>query len=241
MSGKTGSQTVAQSLRATFPTARIERHHFLSPETITELRETCALPDADLENAASVLSQCDRAEAFSDADQVISAYRDPMTQSVSAMFQNLAVFNVATVDDALDAFRYVFENREALRRSHRYLDRRRARPVTGFADWFERDFIPVHGVNIYAHHPDRYGTIRFGKFTVYRFESLEDHFAEIFPGLERIDANRSDTKPYASLYREFLTRFVPTAEMLSHYYANRFARTFYPPFTSERMIALPLG
>lgn len=254
MAGKTGSQTIQQTLVASVPNCFVERHHFFSDVTISDLRSVCALPDAIPENANSVLSQCLRAEIcrntiISDhakAKVIISAYRNPYRQSVAAMFQNLPTFlsdfepNVPAtryVERIIDEFTFVFQNRTKLAQSPNFIDRRKARPIIGFTRWLEDDVNITHGVDVYAQEIDEIGTLRFSKglteFLVYKTESLEDNFERIItmiPGVTnyvRTDANRSFEKPYGELYRLFLDQFNLTDEMHSHYYENRFFQHFY--------------
>lgn len=254
MAGKTGSQTIEQTVRASAPGSIIERHHFFSAKTINELRATCALRDAVSENAISVLSQCAQADRCRDtivADwkrpkTIISAYRDPFRQSVAAMFQNLATFIPEYdsrlpaeywIDRLVDQFSYVFRERNILTDSPKFIDRRRVRPVIGFTQWFETDFNLVHNVDVYEHEIDEIGTVRFDNehtsYLIYKTEALEENFDRIvsaIPGIvsvRRIDSNRSADKPYGDLYRLFLETFSLTDEMFSHYYDNSFYKHFY--------------
>lgn len=254
MAGKTASQTIQQTLLASVPGCYVQRFHFFSDKTIEELRETCALPDAVHDNAKSVLSQCARAELcrneiLADTERqkvIISAYRDPFRQSVAALFQNLPVFlpefdaafpAVHWIDQLHNVFSTVFRKREELARSSNFIDRRRARPISGFTRWFEEDFNPTHGVDIYQHPVDDIGSVKFNNgassFVIYKTESLEQNFDRIIsaiPGVEtihRVDANRTTEKPSAELYRLFLETVEITDEMHSHYYENRFYKHFY--------------
>jgi hypothetical protein len=274
--GKVASQSLEVSIILSDRSARVERHHYLESRNLAEVERLCDLAPANSQNFALRGQTVDARKAMVALSQqppenvwILTGIRDPLDLAIAAFFQNLAyycpdytspapdeVFDVSRfnveVDRVIEAFQRQFEaflqrtNAGAGVRDIVELDIRRK--LQNLGDWFDREFKPVHAVDLFELQIGTAPFVRFqterANFIVYRMETFRENFPAILqqlplpPQIKIIDQNVADQKDYAVLYRRFRERFKPTADMMEYYYGGRFFRHCYsgvePLYSPER-------
>ena len=255
--GKMGSLTLEWSIRSSNPDIAVERHHFLLPGYIKQVETFLQTEDASGENADSLRFQIEASRRCFDYLQsnkdrmdltVVSAYRDPLDLAIAGFFQNITTLipAIGLTEDSLktdlrlveETFTDLFHNRERYRYAKHYRHRIGAFILRGILAWFDEDFLPTHGLDVFGCKKDENGWISMQtgsvRYVIYRFETLPFKIKDLvlsIPGTENFvqsNQNISSDKPYNKLYKAFRSVFCPSQEMADYYYDNRFFRFFYP-------------
>lgn len=255
--GKVASQTIEVTICLTDRTARVERHHYLVPDNLSEIERLVVLEPANPQAASLkmqaglglaallALAQTDPKDVY-----ILSGFRDPLDFAISAFFQNLELFypdyrsasNLETeVDRVIDVFTTEFDGflerklAAIAPRNIRELETRRK--LQNMGEWFDNEFKPISGVDVYQidFRADPFVCFRTprARFLIYRMETFRANLPTIVSQLplpEPIkvsDQNLGSDKEYASLYRRFRERFRATPKMIDYYYGSRFFQHFY--------------
>ena len=263
--GKVASQTLEVTIAITDRSAHVSRHHYLEPSNLAEVERLCAEapPGPQVDSlrmqagrgvaALLTLAQTDPRDVF-----VLSGFRDPLDFAISAFFQNLEYFcadySSPGPGEAYDSARFdgevvrvmeLFKNEFSA-----FLERTRAglaprnihelevrRKFQNLGEWFDREFKPIFGVDLFALDIGSHPFIRFnsnrGQFLIYRMESFRENLPAIVSQLplpepiKIANQNLSEDKAYATLYKRFRECFTATPEMMEYYYGGRFFHHFY--------------
>lgn len=222
--GKVGSSTVSTSLKAAG--LHCLDIHVLAPERIlVSLRQHLDDPAFDVvpEHFLDALLAHNAIKA-QDAIRIVTLVRNPIIRNISAVFQNIPASER--------------EDASAI------LARLQAYPVRTPDYWFETDFIPVTGIDIFGENIDRESDhFRFsnGKIEVLvlkleaddaRKSALISEFADKDIALTR--TNEASTKSYYDIYRTIAED--PRA-IRSSYIEECLNLKYFRKFYSEREIA----
>jgi hypothetical protein len=162
---------------------------------------------------------------------VITLVREPIGRNISFYFQNLdMLWKTADAHEKVGLDRLLKE----------YLDRFNHDDTL---EWFDREFNPALGVNLYAHEfPHALGYLRLdtGRHEILVLRSDLDDVSKAkclgeFLGVEGITlapANVSAQKPYAEAHREFLRKVRLPEEYVNRMLDSKYARHFFS--TEER-------
>ena len=231
--GKTGSSTVLATLAEAVPDRPVYQVHHLQPERVERSeRHYRSLPRPIATGhvlAAQYLSR-HRPPTPDDPWDVITLVREPVAQDVSVFFQvgeRRGLFRLdgegrlvepASVDELVERFRTWRDHEDDVR-------------------WFDDDFAPSLGIDVYARPFDaaagfaRYDGDR-ARVLLLRNEDLRRVGSAALGDFLGIDppalvaANVGAEKRYAEVYAEFRSRPVP-AELAESLYGSKLARHFY--------------
>jgi len=157
--------------------------------------------------------------------KIISMARSPIERNISAYFQNLHAEKLRLdVDFLINDFLVNYFHFVPLR-------------------WFDNEFNPVTGIDIYSQpfdHIKKYDVMKKEQFQVLLWRTdlsndLKEKVLSDFLGIENIhfeDNNVSATKKYSDKYREFVKNFHPDKEYLDKMLDSQYTRHF---FSSEEI------
>lgn len=238
--GKTGSSTVLATLARHVPHRPVYQVHHLQPERVARSeRHYRSLPRPVATGhvvAAQYLSQ-HRPPTADDPWDVITLVREPVAQDVSVFFQvgeRRGFFRLdddgrlaepGSVDELVERFRTWRDHEDDVR-------------------WFDEDFAPSLGIDVYATPFDPgAGLARCdgdrARVLLLRNEDLRRVGPAAlgdFLGIEPpslVAANVGAEKRYADVYAEFRSRPVP-AELVDVLHGSKLARHFYSPAELDR-------
>ena len=238
--GKVGSSTILGGLRNRMLDDSVHHIHVLAPESIIESRER------NLKDQSRVPEQLGHSLLIrdyldSEADpsiDVITAVREPIAQKVSSLFQNIHQQQPHLISK--DG-RWLEEETESFVRS----------TIESYdvdnewnCNWFDNDFYPALGVDIYQYPFDKElgaTTIEKGqcRILILKLESSENWVSEITrfldfdSDLELVKLNDSNDKDYKATYRAITSRLKFSEELLEKIYGTKFCRHFYSPQSLE--------
>ncbi|MGA3039117.1 MAG: putative capsular polysaccharide synthesis family protein [Vulcanimicrobiaceae bacterium] len=262
--GKVASQTFEGTIANADRAAFIERHHFMYPPNLDALTRIAAGNDVHaqqqqkqtaLARAALEVMKRERGSIW-----VVTGFRDPLDHAISRFFQNLDEFcpsySSPSPGESYDRDRFdvevdrvigIFnEQVDGFLRNHEgdasiaaLLERFwSARYAIHMAKWFDFEFKPLHGLDIYDVDVGSNAFVTTShdgsNFLFYRMEGVHKVLPSILEALPLprpipvVSRNVGEEKDYGVLYRRFRQRFAPTAQMVSYYYDTRFFRHLYP-------------
>lgn len=234
--GKVGSLSVVKTLENTG--LNVHHEHCLTrthPEAvgIRRISGRCACMASRLKTIRNRFYPGARMRSFRKERRVkiITLVREAISRNLSLCFHHFQDFirddvTARTFDGrmpAFDMFSYYLENRVDHRAGVR---------------WFDREFFPTTGVDVYRHPFDRekgVAVIHEGKFDilVLQLEKLNLNMGAVrcFLGLEApldpVRTNMGSEKWYQPLYQAFKERYVPSPEQVDDIYNSRFMTHFY--------------
>lgn len=257
--GKVASQTLEQTIYAADPSLSVKRFHFLHPSKLALmehfLRTGTGTPNFlqsishDLHYARECAAQLEGLKRAGQRVCVLTGCRDPLDHCIASLFQNIKGYipevhlDPARLDEECRLIDRIIRERFGQFLSNTMPSATKERLhfrglFTQVLTWFDEEFLPVHGVDLYKHqHPDQRGILVIDqgrtRYILYKLETLEREMhslLKLVPGLPRattINRNRAREKPCGGLYAEFRRRFVPTPEMMEHFYNNKYFHHFY--------------
>jgi len=251
--GKVGSRTILSTIQKSNPEIVVHHCHFLTDSYIQYFEQIIAFPDtcqeakSDLRVAINATIEARRMMNSISPSQlcVITGFRDPLERAISAYLHNIhyylrdLTFGVNRLEEevmlACEKFDELFNN--AFIQSPSGFVGLFSRWLLGASVfWFEEEFYPTFGVNMYSKRLGDKEVIRIKKagttFIFYRFESFTRNLKSIISSLpirkfQQSNDNISEEKPYGALLKEFRRRFNPSPEMLDFFYNSRFYKHFY--------------
>jgi hypothetical protein len=172
--------------------------------------------------------------------KIITLVRDPIARNCSFYFHNLDILmrtedahDNVPVERLVSGFREKFDHRGCLR-------------------WFDTEFRPVLGVDVYAHefpHEAGHTRIKTDRYDILVLRSdLDDaskkkcieEFLEI-DGLALVPKNVGSQKPYAEAYRKFLGALELPESYVNEMLDSKYARHFFAPYERASLRAKWLG
>ena len=237
--GKVGSESVYRSLRAS-TTINCLHHHSLNPAHLEY--------EARNHNRPSQL----RAKAFSlfvasqwAADhrrwKFITLVREPISRNLSAFFQNRMVDSASASQTRAETF--INEFRE---RYPHYV------PLV----WFDREVLPVLGIDVYAHSfdPKKGSRVIRGKradLLVLKTQLPDEEKSRQIADFLSLDCfrlrrhNEGKSKHYHRVYNAVKAMYRPSVEEAAYLLDSRFTRHFYSKAEREQLkakwLASPVG
>lgn len=162
--------------------------------------------------------------------QVISLVRDPLEQKISSFFQLL--------DRIVPDFQHRYRDGTLTIEALTDIFLQRFGSERDIEDWFDREMLPVFGIDVYASEFPRskgYQIYRGERadLLLVRLEDLDKSAGEAFEcflglsGVTLASHNRGATKAYAAIYDEFKQRVILPDEYVDTVYTLRQARHFY--------------
>lgn len=160
--------------------------------------------------------------------KIITLVRDPIARNCSFYFHNLdTLLRTGDAHDNVELPRLVGE----------FLNRFDHR---GGINWFDREFRPVLGVDIYEHpfpHDEGHARIDAGRYDILVMradldDSLKKKCMEEFLGVEGLSLapkNVGSQKPYAAAYRAFLDALELPESYVDEMLDSKFTRHFFSP------------
>jgi len=176
---------------------------------------------------------CQRLRTFRKTSgiKIISLIREPISRNLSLCFQHSTDF----IRD--DVTNRSFNANRTLNELFSYYLEDRIDQSAGIR-WFDREFLPTTGVNIYDYPFDKeegYAVIQTERYDilVLQCEMLKNNLLRIqeFLGLskpfELAQLNVGDNKWYRLLYKEFKKNYRPSKELVDTLYSSQFMKHFY--------------
>lgn len=172
--------------------------------------------------------------------KIISLVRDPIARNCSFYFHNLDILlNTENAHDNVELSRLVKEFRNKF--DHR-----------GCLNWFDTDFKPVLGVDVYDHpfpHDKGHARINTDRYDILVMRTdLDDESkkkcVEEFlgiDGLSLVNKNVGSQKPYSAAYRKFLDALELPDSYLDEMLDSKFTRHFFSPDEIASLRAKWLG
>jgi hypothetical protein len=252
---KTATQTIERTLRALAPDVQVRRAHALSEALFGRLPDYVAPDDTlarvirwQVEYGRTVSMELAAVRALGGRVAFVTTMREPIDRAVAALFESLPwavpVFpelHASTGGAFLDLLEQALIDylRQAVRGPHEVtLVNWMGAPLQGARRLFREEFPRLVGVDLLAHPFDRqagFTLVRGERETVLAFR-YEDLGRALVPGLAALtgrreiavqDANRSEGKPYRSLYREFRARLRMPPDLVADVYDDPCVRHFY--------------
>jgi hypothetical protein len=172
--------------------------------------------------------------------KVITLVREPIGRNCSFYFQNLDVlWQTADAHESVEVSRLAGE----------YLERFDHR---GGVNWFDREFKPVLGVDVYEHpFPHDTGHLRIdaGRYDILvmradlddasKKKCVEDFLG--IEGLSLVPKNVGSHKPYAAVYRDFLDALELPESYVDEMLDSKYTRHFFSPDEIASLRARWLG
>lgn len=224
--GKVGSTSV----RSSFPTPRypvaVQTHHLYSPRiesAMTWSRERDLPIRAHFFHAAAAAERViEKGRPY----KLITLVREPVGRSVSQFFHNFERFVGVPLDQSHHS---VAELTEILVAREAELDE---------ATWFQREFEPALGVDLYAHpFPHEVGAQGIptgqGEILVLRLETSDADKQRAIasfldePDFELFSANVGESKAYGDIYTRFRAEAVLPDDFLERKLSSIYATHFY--------------
>jgi len=227
---KVGSSTVTWALRG-LGGLHVFQVHLLHPENLRRLRAALrkrgrrlARLQSDMDVRGAVYYRGIIKSGL--RVKVITLVREPIGRNCSFYFQNL---------DVLWQTAGAHERVEASRLAGEYLDRFDHR---GVVNWFDSEFKPVLGVDIYEHpfpHDEGHARITTERHDILVIrtdldDSLKKKCVEEFLGVEGLSLaprNVGSQKPYAAAYREFLDALELPESYVDEMLDSKYTRHFF--------------
>jgi hypothetical protein len=172
--------------------------------------------------------------------KVITLVREPVGRNCSFYFQNLDVlWQTEAAHERVEMSRLAGE-------FHHRFDHR------GCLNWFDREFKPVLGVDVYAHpfpHDEGHMRIDAGRYDILVMRTdLEDaskkKCVEEFLGIEGLSLapkNVGSHKPYSAAYRKFLDALELPESYVDEMLDSKYTRHFFAPQEIDALRAKWLG
>lgn len=255
--GKVGSTTLLRTLRQTFDDINTYHAHHLSPTEISLLMEDVTdIPNTNEGNLCkvSILEQLKRGSELYKKLQneiylVVTGIREPFGHMMSCLFQQTRLLFPEAMDQNLsEDIKIEVISARIKDYFHRFMiegnapngwkQRRFKLLFSRFNDWWQQEYIPVHGIDILTL-PDAtsdYWIIEHDKrkFFIYRFEKLNLIIPHLVSYIRphaipvQINDNMTSKKIWGDLYKKILRKFELTPEMRQFYQNNPYAHKFYP-------------
>lgn len=232
--GKVGSSTILGGLRKRNLPDSVHHIHVLAPQTIAKSKET--ILSAQRKTPEQLLHSRlirDYLDTGNDpAINVITAVREPVAQKISSIFQNIHEQQPHLI--AEDGSWREHETEQFVRSKIESYNV----DQEWNCNWFDKDFLPALGVDVYQHPFDQesgVATVSKGncRILILRLESSENWVGEITrfldfdSDLKLVKLNDSSDKDYKSTYRNIINRLKFSEELLDTIYGTRFCQHFY--------------
>ena len=241
--GRVGSQTIRESLRKLDLPNSIHHIHYLSATRLkkeTRYLSRHGLPVCkQLEQGKLVRKYLDT--AASPALKVITVVREPVSQLISSLFENLQIHCPEGIrdDDSLDVATIQSYMRDAIE----HYDTATAENC----NWFDKDFLPALNIDVYSHIFDQQrGNTQFKQgeidLLILRLENSEtwgttiSRFLQLYSPMQITTTNASRDKAYRHAFEYVSSNLRFSSESLKRVYSSRYCQHFYSPEMIQQFI-----
>ena len=227
---KVGSSTIAAALRD-FGGMNVFQVHLMSADNIERWRVGLRkFPLARFQTGVDIIGTLLYKGLVEPGRKlkIITLVRDPIARNCSFYFHNLDVLmETEAAHENVESSRLVGEFRNKF--DHR-----------GCLQWFDRDFKPVLGVDIYEHpfpHDKGYTRVASDRHDILVMrtdldDALKKKCVEEFLGIEGLSLapkNVGSQKPYAAAYRKFLDALELPEPYVDEMLGSKYTRHFFSP------------
>lgn len=241
--GKVGSETIVTSLQKSKSIAPIYHVHILAHKNINialnNYQQKQQPLTLQLENSKILREYLDRHDRPS--LNIITAVREPISQFISAFFQNIEFSHPHLLDSQGNGRRDAIYN---------FLTNRLSNYKAGTAwncNWFDNDFNPALGMDVYQYDFDRnigYKKINFQNLNILILQlensKLWNKYIADFLGLSNsftLDkTNLSKDKKYYQIYQDVLQNIKIPIVVLEEIYRCKYCQHFYSKQAIESFI-----
>jgi hypothetical protein len=259
--GKVGTNSILSSIRASIPDICCEYSHCLNPARLHDgLKGIINLPDTERyrDFKASMLRQAETTMALLEVLKnpearimVVTGMRNPFDHMLSAIFHHARIlfpklFDPGISEDRLYAM--VIASIERLYKEYIRPGKPCDHPVDRLIvynlhvafSWWEEDYLPAHGIDIYSVPPAADGlwaqTIGNKTFVLYQLERIREVIPWIIGQLAPdapvsvIHGNDSRLREgaWGAVYRRMKSQYRPSPGFQGYYADHPFTRKFYP-------------
>lgn len=232
--GKVGSETIVNSLKQLELAAPIYHVHILAHKNITisvnNSQKNNQPLNLQLKNSKILREYLDR--EIDPPLNIITAVREPISQFISAFFQNIESRNPDLINSSGNY------KRQAI---HNYLTKKLSNydPKQAWnCNWFDRDFQPALGIDIYEHKFN--SELGYTEFThknlnilVLQLENSKlwnqriSTFLNLSSPLKIVKTNVSNNKKYHRVYKNILANIELPISVLQEIYQCKYCQHFY--------------
>ncbi|MGB3401842.1 MAG: putative capsular polysaccharide synthesis family protein [Microcoleaceae cyanobacterium] len=242
--GKVGSTTLLRSLKHLNLEHPVDQIHVLSERGLNELTQQLHQKNAPLtpklEKGLEIRKYIDTSNQ--PKLKVITGVREPISQFISAFFQNLKARHPQFLDETGKA-----NVDEICTHLHDTITQDKKLKRLSSLNWFDKEFKSALGIDIYQSDFDLiqgYGKIKKEEIEVLilRLESSDvwssviTSFLDLPQPLKLRDKNKSNKKDYAEEYKEVLSKLKFDQSVLKEIYTSKYCQYFYPPEMIEEFI-----
>lgn len=232
--GKVGSETIVNSLKQIDLGVPIYHVHILSHQNIeialNNYQQKQQPLTLQLENSRLLRKYLARTD--NPTLNVITAVREPVSQFISAFFQNVRSSHPDLVSEQGNLRRNAIYKFLTKRLSNYQVDR------AWNCNWFDRDFKPALGIDVYQHKFDReLGYTQLNsqniKVLLLQLEKSEDwgkiisEFLQLSKPIKIIKSNVSGRKDYKRVYQHILDNLEIPSGILENIYQCQYCQHFY--------------
>ena len=246
--GKVGSETILYAIKKLSLSRDIYHVHVLAPKnlkaSLNHLQSKNRPLTIQLESS-QVLTEYLNSEKYIGL-KVITGVREPIIQLVSAFFQNIK-FNFPhflNSDGTWQADK-IYDHLYKLIANYDIND---IKNFKNNCNWFDREFKPALGIDVYQYDFDRangYGIIKQENLDVLilalessqNWSSVITDFLNLESEIELTRTNAANNKDYKNIYRETVARLKFPSSHLEKIYSSQYCQHFYSPETIEKFIA----
>jgi Putative capsular polysaccharide synthesis protein len=242
--GKVGSETILTSLeKLTSLDNPIYHIHVLATQnmkkSVEHLKTQGIQPTLQLQHSQIIRAYLD--ENTDPELKVITAVREPISQFISAFFQNIRQDHPSFLNTDGSFNQNAIEN-HLMRSIETY------NPETAWnCNWFDRDFYPALNINVYEHefaHQQGYDRLLKSKkeVLILRLESSnvwEDaitDFLKLDRKIELYKTNAGSTKDYNTVYRDIQSKLKFKPQTLKNIYNSKYCQHFYTDEMIQKFI-----
>ena len=248
--GKVASISIEQALRNAplSHSGQILRTHFISDKFVHRLYaqiERNKLPESTVLSIQKQIQDAKKAQHVlaSNRVKIITGVREPCSHAIASFFQNLQRNVEGHLDEEwkpLKSGKIQDDLMEAIYRGWQERTKQIACDPTNAISWFDYEFGPVTGIDIYKYpfdHDKGYLILRSGRIDllVYKLENgsenIERALSEFFniPDVLLKRENAGIDKPYSSYYKKFINTINVPSDFLNLLYDSKYVKHFYTP------------
>ncbi len=243
--GKVGSETILYALKKLDLPNSIYHVHVLASQNLTASINHLNLNNRpltlQLEHSLILRDYLSSEENI--GLKVITGVREPIIQLISAFFQNVKHnFPHFLNSDGSWELDKIYDHLYKLIANYDIKNLKKN------CNWFEREFKPALGIDVYQYEFDRlkgYGRIKQGDIEVLilslegsqNWSSVITDFLSLEEEIKLIKTNSANNKDYKDTYQETVARLKFPTSHLEKIYSSQYCQHFYTPEMIDKFIA----